>query len=69
MKSSNLAERLEEFEATIETLRLTPSPTTRVIAAEPALDVLAQPARPARRAARTRGIQIREQGLRSFRVF
>lgn len=69
MKSSNLAERLEEFEATLESLRLTPSPTTRVIAAGPALDVLEQPARPVRRPSRTRGIHIREQGLRSFRVF
>jgi len=62
MKSSNLAQRLEEFDAVMESLRLTPPPTTRVTAPE-------QPARPVRRAARVRTIQIRDQGLRGFRVF
>lgn len=69
MKSSNLAERLEEFEATLESLNLTRSPTTRLIAVEPASDGLAQPTRPVRRPSRARTIGISDQGLRSFRVF
>jgi hypothetical protein len=69
MKSSNLAERLEEFEATIDSLRLTPSPGTRQIAVLPAPHSLADPPRPLRRVSRTRGIEIRGQGLRAFRVF
>lgn len=69
MKSSNLAERLEEFEATIDSLRLTPSPGTRQIVAKAAPDVAEDTARPLRRASRVGGIRIRGQGLHAFRVF
>jgi hypothetical protein len=61
MKSSNLAQRLEELDAVMESLRLTPPPTMRI--------TLPEPTRPVRRAARVRTIHIREQGLRGFRVF
>ena len=69
MKSSNLAERLEEFEATLDSLRLTRSPGTRQIAALRASGSPADQPRPLRRISRLRGIEIRGQGLRSFRVF
>jgi len=69
MKSSNLAERLEEFEATIDTLRLSPSPETRQIAVLRAPHSRVDQPRPLRRASRARGIEIRGQGLRSFRVY
>lgn len=65
MKSSNLAERLEEFEATLDSLRLTPSPTTRLIVKS----VAEPPMRLPQRTPRTRTIILRDQGLRSFRVF
>ena len=67
MKSSNLAERLEEFEATLNSLRLTNEPTTRLLVSQDA-PTLAQK-KPTRRAGRIRAIEIRDQGLRSFRVF
>ena len=66
MKSSNLAERLEEFEAVIDSLRLSSERVTRVVATQPYVD---NPA-PKRRV-RTRsvgGIVIRDQGLQTFRV-
>jgi len=67
MKSSNLAEQLAEFEATLESLRLTPPVTRQVV--EKATPGLQHKPRPARRGSRVRGIEIRGQGLRSFRVF
>ena len=69
MKSSNLAEQLEEFAATLDSLRLTPSPDTRRIVAEPERETLEDQARPVRRASRVRRIEIRGQGLSAFRVF
>jgi hypothetical protein len=66
MKSSNLAERLEEFEATLESLQLTQAPVMNRIVARDA--PAPAPQRPVRRARRVGGIQIRDQGLRSFRV-
>ena len=68
MKPSNLAERLEEFEAVVDSLRLTPSPTTQRLAAREASGESAELTRPIRRSLRARGIQVRDQGLRPFRV-
>lgn len=70
MKSSNLAERLEELEAVMQSLQLSGEPTTRRITAPQASGIPEQPARPLRRRGfRAGGIRIRDQGLRSFRVF
>jgi hypothetical protein len=68
MKSSNLAQRLEDFEAVVESLRLTPSPVTQRLASEEAPGVPQETTRPVRRALRVRSIRIRDQGLRLFRV-
>jgi hypothetical protein len=67
MKSSNLAQRLEEFESTLDSLRLTSEPATRMIVAQDPPS--AERKKPQRRAGRIRAIEIRDQGLRSFRVF
>jgi hypothetical protein len=69
MKSSNLAERLEEFEAVVQSLQMSVEPATRRMAAPESCETPAEPARPARRGFGARTIQIRDQGLRSFRVF
>ncbi len=69
MKSSNLAERLEELGSVIQSLKLREEPSTRLITALDVAQTLEQPARPVRRAARLRAIQTRDQGLRAFRVF
>ena len=69
MKSSNLAERLEEMESVIQSLNMRDEPTTRLIAAPGVAETLEQPTRRSRRVARLRGIQTRDQGLRAFRVF
>jgi hypothetical protein len=73
MKSSGLAERLQELEAAMQSLQMSPSPTMRKIALPAGaerLDQREQPARPRpRHASRARTIEIRDQGLRSFRVF
>jgi hypothetical protein len=66
MKSSNLAQRLEEFEATLNSLRLGNEPATRLVMARDA--PVPSSDQPPRRRARTGGIQIRDQGLRPFRV-
>ena len=69
MKSNNLAQRLEEFEAVIDSLRLTSERTTRMnVQPEANPEASELPARP-RRALRARGILIRDQGLRAFKVF
>ena len=68
MKSSNLAERLEEFEATLDSLRLTPSPGMRLVV-KTVPEISAQPERRVNRVSRARTIVLRDQGLRSFRVF
>jgi hypothetical protein len=69
MKTSNLAERLDEFDDIIDSLRLSGEPTIRMVAEGGAsADGGELPARP-RRAVRVRTIEIRDQGLRSFRVF
>ena len=65
MKSSNLAERLEEYEA-LEKLRLREAPVTRVVMER---DEAAATARSSmRRTRRAAGIVIRDDGLRAFRV-
>ena len=68
MKSSNLAQRLEELEAVMESLQLTPPPTARIAPSQEAVATTEAP-RPVRRSGRVRAIQIRDQGLRGFRVF
>jgi hypothetical protein len=65
MKSSNLAQRLEEFEADIASLRLTGQPETQVIMTR---DGDRQPQPAVRRAPRAPRIVIRDDGLRPFRV-
>jgi hypothetical protein len=68
MKTSNLAQRLEEFEATLQSLRLTQEPATRMFITQES-DAPSQPAaRRPRRPRRPGGIQLRHQGLRAFRV-
>jgi hypothetical protein len=64
MKSSSLAERLEEYAATVEMLNSIEAK------ASPPLSVDPKTARPAPRrpAFATRRIQIRDEGLRPFRV-
>lgn len=68
MKHSNLARRLEEFEADIAPLRLTTDATARLVATREDPGMPASPSRPARRAFRAGAIRTRDQGLRSFRV-
>jgi len=67
MKNSNLAERLEEFAATVEALD-SPEPKTTVV-----LSFVSEVPRPAsppprRSAFGARRIQIRDEGFRPFRV-
>jgi hypothetical protein len=69
MKSSNLAQRLEEFDAVSELLRLVPPTTALFGDPRSASAGPREPARPVRRTGRVRAIQIRDQGLRGFRVF
>jgi hypothetical protein len=66
MKSSNLAECLEQYEAELETLDLIRAPSTRRLDTTSAAgeEVLRKP----RRGSRRPGIGIRDQGLRPFRV-
>jgi hypothetical protein len=66
MKSSNLAQRLEEHEASLKSLRLASEPATRQVVAQDA--PFATPENPLRRPRRPGRIQIRDQGLRPFRV-
>ena len=68
MKNSNLAERLEEFAATVEALENSEQKPTLVLAFVPeASRPTPQPA-PRRAAFGTRRIEIRDEGLRPFRV-
>ncbi len=69
MKSSNLAERLEEFEAVLDSLRLTSERTIRMeVRPEANAEGNELPSRP-RRVFRAGAIVSRDQGLRAFRVF
>jgi hypothetical protein len=69
MKSSNLAERLEAFEAVMDSLRLTSERTVHMaVQAEANPEGNELQARP-RRAFRAGAIVSRDQGLRAFRVF
>ncbi len=64
MKSSNLAERLEQYEA-LGKLQLSSEPATRVLAAPDAqAEIMRKPGRKSRRG----GIVSRGDGLRLFRV-
>jgi len=63
MKSSNLAQRLEEFEATVEALNER-SPRIAMVAEQEK-----PPRAPRRLSFDTRRIQIRDTGLPQFRVF
>ena len=71
MNMSSLARRLAEYEAD-ESLKLTRAPVTRQVMpqgsqTEPRVKTM-EPRRPVRRAGAARTIQIRDQGLRLFRV-
>ena len=66
MNSSSLAQCLEEFEASMQSLRLTNEPATRRVVARNS--TVPSSGKPPRRRARTGGIRIRDQGLRLFRV-
>lgn len=66
MKSSNLAQRLEEFEASLESLNLSNAPVTRRLAVTEAAGETPAP-RP-RRTPRRLTLRISDQGLRPFRV-
>jgi hypothetical protein len=66
MKSSNLAECLEEFAATIVAVDIPKEKSPHVVAVE----VCGPPRRAARRLSlESRRIQIRDTGLPQFRVF
>lgn len=65
MKSSNLAERLEQFD-TLEKLRLSRPPETRLVMTPGGGAEAAR--KPGRMARRTPGIVIRDDGLRLFQV-
>ena len=64
MKSSNLAERLEEYETRMESLR----PTRARVPLALARDCAAGRAKSPRRIRRIGGIVLRDGGLKPFRV-
>ena len=66
MNISSLARRLEEYEAA--SLQLARAPVTRQVMPQQPQTTPVQSRRPARRALGARTIQIRDQGLRPFRV-
>jgi hypothetical protein len=66
MSTNNLAERLLAFEATLRSMDQRVPDETR--ATPPANELLEARWQPVRRSRRAR-IQIRDQGLRPFRVF
>jgi hypothetical protein len=66
MKSSNLAERLEEFEAAMAAVDAAKEKTTPVVAVA---DCGIRMHAPRRASFASRRIQIRDPGLRHFRVF
>lgn len=68
MKNSNLAERLEEFEATVEALERSEQKPTVVLSFVPEGPTPALQPAPRRSAFGTRRIEIRDEGLRPFRV-
>ena len=67
MNMSSLARRLEEYEAEIASLKLARAPATRQRMPQPQTTP-ARFRRPMRRALGAHTIQIRDQGLRPFRV-
>jgi hypothetical protein len=68
MKNSNLAECLEEFEATVEALERSGQKPTVVLSFVPEGPIPAPPPAARRSAFGIRRIQIRDEGLRPFRV-
>ena len=68
MKNSNLAERLEEFAATIEALDSSGQKPTLLLAFVPGVPRPEPQPLPRRTAFGTRRIVIRDEGLRPFRV-
>jgi hypothetical protein len=68
MKTSSLAERLQEYEAACDSLNLTREPRTRIVVPQESPATPEHARRPVRRAFRARTIEIRDQGLRLFRV-
>jgi hypothetical protein len=68
MNMSSLAKRLEEYEADVESLKLTRAPGTRQLMPQDPQASPPESRRPVRRAFGARTIQIRDQGLRLFRV-
>jgi hypothetical protein len=68
MKYSNLAERLEEFAATVEAPGLGEQKPTVVLSFVPEGPLPTPQPAPRRRAFGTRRIEIRDEGLRPFRV-
>ena len=68
MQTSNLARRLEEFDADISSLRLTSPTEARFDVPDAFAEPAANPTRRVRRAFRAGAIRNRDQGLRAFRV-
>jgi hypothetical protein len=68
MNMSSLARRLEEYEADVESLKLSRAPVTRKLIPQGSKSTPREPRPPMRRASGARTIQIRDQGLRPFRV-
>jgi hypothetical protein len=69
MKTSTLAECLEEYAPGLETLRLTQEPATRVLPPEKAPQDAGNTPRAARRIFRAHLFRIRDEGFRPFRVY
>jgi hypothetical protein len=65
MKSSNLAQRVEEYEADIASMQPARSPRPQLTVAR---DATAAPCKPARRTRRVGGIVVRGGDLKPFRV-
>jgi hypothetical protein len=68
MKNSNLAECLEEFAATVEALDSPGHKSAVLLNFVPEAANRSSLPAPRRRAFGTRGIQIRDEGFRPFRV-
>jgi hypothetical protein len=68
MNTSSLARRLEEYEADAASLKLARAPVMRRVMPQGPQISPAESLRPVRRARAARTIQIRDQGLRPFRV-
>jgi hypothetical protein len=65
MKTSNLAQRLEEYETDLGSMRPARPPRVQLTLARDGAD---RTAKPARRSRRVGGILLRDGGLKPFRV-